>query len=156
MSYEFTGGEGGWPGDVPHFVLDVAAINRLGWKARHTSEQAIAMAIRCTLNEFAEGRHAGRGSCRRPWHSALAPDEGDAKPMVPVRNVPYLEHQLRLFARQSLTDIVILTGYLGRADRGVFWRRRRLGLRIRYSREPEPLGTAGPLARRRISWTTLS
>jgi len=55
VSHEFTGGEGGWPGDVPHFVLDVSAINRLGWKARHTSEQAIAIAIQCTLNELAGG-----------------------------------------------------------------------------------------------------
>jgi UDP-glucose 4-epimerase len=55
VGYKFTGGEGGWAGDVPHFVLDVTALKRLGWEARHTSEQAIAIAIRCTLNEFAEG-----------------------------------------------------------------------------------------------------
>jgi NDP-sugar pyrophosphorylase family protein len=67
------------------------------------------------------------------------------KPMVPVRNVPYLEHQLRRFARQSLTDIVILTGYLGQQIEEYFGDGARLGLRIRYSREPEPLGTAGAL-----------
>jgi len=67
------------------------------------------------------------------------------KPMVPVRNVPYLEHQLRLFARQSLTDIVILTGYLGEQIEEYFQDGAHLGLRIRYSREPEPLGTAGAL-----------
>jgi UDP-glucose 4-epimerase len=52
VKYEFTGGEGGWPGDVPRFVLDVSAINRLGWRARHTSEQAVALAIRSTLAEL--------------------------------------------------------------------------------------------------------
>jgi UDP-glucose 4-epimerase len=51
VRYEFTGGEGGWPGDVPRFLLDVAAINRLGWRARHNSEEAIALAIRSTLAE---------------------------------------------------------------------------------------------------------
>jgi UDP-glucose 4-epimerase len=51
VRYEFTGGEGGWPGDVPRFVLDVTAINRLGWRARHNSEEAIALAIRSTLAE---------------------------------------------------------------------------------------------------------
>jgi UDP-glucose 4-epimerase len=56
VKYEFTGGEGGWPGDVPRFVLDVGAINRLGWRARHTSEQAIALAIRSSLAEPSQER----------------------------------------------------------------------------------------------------
>ena len=49
VRFEYTGGEGGWPGDVPRFKLDVSAVNRLGWRARRTSEQAVAMAIRSTL-----------------------------------------------------------------------------------------------------------
>lgn len=49
VRYEFTGGEGGWPGDVPRFRLDVSAINRLGWKARLNSEQAVRRAIESTL-----------------------------------------------------------------------------------------------------------
>src|SRR5215475_8307408 len=60
VHYEFTGGEGGWPGDVPRFVLDVTAINRLGWRARHNSEEAIALAIRSTLNET-----HGENLCKR-------------------------------------------------------------------------------------------
>ena len=60
VRYEFTGGEGGWPGDVPRFVLDVTAINRLGWHARHNSEEAIALAIRSTLAES-----GGKDSCKR-------------------------------------------------------------------------------------------
>lgn len=49
VEYDFTGGEGGWPGDVPRFRLDVSKINRLGWKARHTSEQAVRIAIESVL-----------------------------------------------------------------------------------------------------------
>lgn len=49
VRYEFTGGEGGWPGDVPRFVLDVNAINRLGWKARLSSEEAVRLAVAATL-----------------------------------------------------------------------------------------------------------
>lgn len=49
VQYEFTGGEGGWPGDVPRFLLDVGAIHRLGWKARLNSREAVAGAIRSTL-----------------------------------------------------------------------------------------------------------
>jgi NDP-sugar pyrophosphorylase family protein len=67
------------------------------------------------------------------------------KPMVPVRNVPYLEHQLRLFAKQALTEIVILTGYLGEQIEDYFGDGSRLGLSVRYSRERQPLGTGGAL-----------
>jgi len=56
VKYEFTGGDGGWPGDVPRFVLDVGAINRLGWRARHTSEQAVAIAIQATLAQAGQER----------------------------------------------------------------------------------------------------
>ena len=51
VRYEFTGGEGGWPGDVPRFRLNVSKINQLGWKARHGSEAAIWESIRATLAE---------------------------------------------------------------------------------------------------------
>jgi NDP-sugar pyrophosphorylase family protein len=67
------------------------------------------------------------------------------KPMVPVRGVPYLEHQLRLLARQSLTDVVLLTGYLGEQIEEYFGNGAALGLRLRYSRERQPLGTGGAL-----------
>ena len=51
VRFEYTGGEGGWPGDVPRFLLDVSRINRLGWRARHTSEEAVARALRSTLEK---------------------------------------------------------------------------------------------------------
>lgn len=71
------------------------------------------------------------------------------KPMAPVAGAPYLEHQLRLLARQSLREVVILTGYLGEQIEKYFGDGRRLGLEIRYSREPEPLGTGGALRQAR-------
>ncbi len=67
------------------------------------------------------------------------------KPMVTVAGVPYLEHQVRLLKRQHITDIVILNGVLGEQIEGYFGDGRRLGVSIRYSRESEPLGTAGAL-----------
>ncbi len=51
VRFEYTGTEGGWPGDVPRFILDVSAINRLGWKARYNSEQSVAMAIQAMLGQ---------------------------------------------------------------------------------------------------------
>jgi NDP-sugar pyrophosphorylase family protein len=67
------------------------------------------------------------------------------KPMAPVAGVPYLEHQLRLLAKQGLRDIVILTAYLGEQIERYFGDGRRFGLSIRYSRERELLGTGGAL-----------
>ena len=72
-----------------------------------------------------------------------------AKPMVPVAGVPYLEHQLRLLARQSIRDIVLLTGYLGEQIEKYFGDGARLGVSLRYSREPVPLGTGGALRQAR-------
>lgn len=67
------------------------------------------------------------------------------KPMVTVGGVPYLQHQLRLLADQEIRDIVLLTGYLGEQVESYFGDGSSLGLRIRYSREPSPLGTGGAL-----------
>ena len=71
------------------------------------------------------------------------------KPMVPVAGKPYLEHQLRLLAKQGILDIVLLTGYLGEQIEEHFGDGARLGLQIRYSREEAPLGTGGAVLRAR-------
>src|SRR5260370_12829403 len=49
VKLKYTGTEGGWPGDVPRFKLDVTRINRLGWKAKMTSEQAVNTAIQALV-----------------------------------------------------------------------------------------------------------
>ena len=67
------------------------------------------------------------------------------KPMVPVAGAPYLEHQLRLLAKQNLRDVLILTAYLGEQIESYFGNGSQLGLSLRYVREPEPLGTGGAL-----------
>jgi UDP-glucose 4-epimerase len=54
VRFEYTGTEGGWAGDVPRFLLDVSAINKLGWRAKHNSEQAIRYAIQSTLAAMEE------------------------------------------------------------------------------------------------------
>jgi NDP-sugar pyrophosphorylase family protein len=67
------------------------------------------------------------------------------KPMVPVAGVPYLEHQLRLLARQDIRDVLLLTGYLGEQIESCFGQGTRLGLNLTYSRERVPMGTGGAL-----------
>jgi len=42
---EYTGGERGWPGDVPRVKLNPKKAEALGWTARYTSNEAVARAI---------------------------------------------------------------------------------------------------------------
>ena len=50
VEYEFTGGDGGWPGDVPRYTLDPSKLNRLGWIARRSSEESVRIAIESTID----------------------------------------------------------------------------------------------------------
>jgi NDP-sugar pyrophosphorylase family protein len=68
-----------------------------------------------------------------------------AKPMVPVAGKPYLERQLVLLERQGITNIVLLTGYLGGQIESHFGDGSAFGLAIRYKREQTPQGTGGAL-----------
>ena len=46
VKFRYTGGERGWKGDVPRMMPSAKKINDLGWKARHSSEEAIRFATR--------------------------------------------------------------------------------------------------------------
>lgn len=80
---------------------------------------------------------AGKGTRLRPVTDLLP------KPMAPIANRPVLHHILRLLERHGLTEVVlnlhhlpeVITGYLGDGSC--------LGLAVRYSYEPQLLGTAG-------------
>jgi UDP-glucose 4-epimerase len=50
VSFNYTGGIRGWKGDVPRFQLDANKINKLGWKATLTSDEAVRKAIRDVLH----------------------------------------------------------------------------------------------------------
>lgn len=45
IPFEFTGGKGGWKGDVPVFAYDLSAIHALGWVAKMTSDEAVATTV---------------------------------------------------------------------------------------------------------------
>jgi hypothetical protein len=55
---------------VPRFRLDVTAINRLGWRARYNSEEAVALAIEATLDITTNHSHGERSS---PSEAACRP-----------------------------------------------------------------------------------
>lgn len=46
VQYEYTGGEGGWKGDVPRFRYCVDKIHGAGWKAQYTSDEAVRKTVR--------------------------------------------------------------------------------------------------------------
>ena len=51
VRFRATGGKRGWPGDVPNVIYDVSKMRKLGWEARHTSDQAIRIAARRLLSQ---------------------------------------------------------------------------------------------------------
>ena len=46
VGFHFTGGRGGWVGDVPQVRLDMTKMNRLGWEPRYTSDGAVERAVK--------------------------------------------------------------------------------------------------------------
>ncbi len=68
------------------------------------------------------------------------------KPLMPLGETPILEIVLRQLVRAGFTDVTLAVGYLASLIESYFGEGERYGLRLTYSREEEPLGTAGPLA----------
>ncbi|MCI9590100.1 MAG: SDR family NAD(P)-dependent oxidoreductase [Lachnospiraceae bacterium] len=50
VQYDFTGGEGGWKGDVPRFRYCIDKIHQAGWKANYTSDEAVRETVRANLD----------------------------------------------------------------------------------------------------------
>jgi len=48
----YTGGARGWPGDVPLVIYDAGKARALGWKAKHSSAEAVRIAVRRLLEQF--------------------------------------------------------------------------------------------------------
>ncbi len=65
------------------------------------------------------------------------------KPMVPIVNKPALSHILDLLKRHQITEVVITVQYLADFIQDYFGDGSSLGMRIHYSVEETPLGTAG-------------
>jgi len=51
VKFRYTGGDRGWPGDVPQVRFNVDKINSLGWKAKYTSDEAVRKAIKDILRK---------------------------------------------------------------------------------------------------------
>ncbi len=79
----------------------------------------------------------GEGSRLRPL------TVGRPKPMVPIVNRPVMEHILLLLKRHGITEVVVTVQYLARVIQDYFGDGEALGMRLHYSVEDTPLGTAG-------------
>lgn len=45
VKYNYTGGTGGWKGDVPKFSYNLDKIHSAGWKAKYTSDKAVEATV---------------------------------------------------------------------------------------------------------------
>lgn len=49
IPFEYTGGRGGWKGDVPVFAYNLAKIHSQGWNASMTSDESVAKTVEMVL-----------------------------------------------------------------------------------------------------------
>ncbi len=82
----------------------------------------------------------GKGARLAPYTKILP------KPLMPIGDMPILEILLRQMKRAGVDEVVITVGHLANLLRTFFQDGSNLGLRISYSLEDSPLGTAGPLS----------
>jgi mannose-1-phosphate guanylyltransferase/mannose-1-phosphate guanylyltransferase/phosphomannomutase len=80
---------------------------------------------------------AGLGTRLRPLTNLMP------KPMAPVLNVPVMEHIARLLRDHGFDEVICNLSYMPEAIREHFGDGGRCGIRLSYSEESEPLGTAG-------------
>lgn len=53
VEYNYTGGEGGWKGDVPRFGYCIDKIHEAGWKAKYTSDEAVWETVKDNIDRCA-------------------------------------------------------------------------------------------------------
>lgn len=51
VKFTYTGGNRGWVGDVPKFRYDLTKINKLGWEANKSSDEAVRAAVKAELGK---------------------------------------------------------------------------------------------------------
>ena len=79
----------------------------------------------------------GHGTRLRPLTS------NQPKPMVPIVGKPCMEHILELLRMHSVEDVVVTLAFMPEAIRAYFGSGESLGMRVSYSVEEAPAGTAG-------------
>ena len=66
------------------------------------------------------------------------------KPLVPIKNIPIIEWQIRYLKKFGIREVIICTGY--KADMiESYLSMKKLGMKIKFSIEKTPLGTGGAI-----------
>jgi|SRR5579859_4198587 len=82
----------------------------------------------------------GKGTRLHPY-SAHFP-----KPLMPLGDMPVLELLLRQFKHAGVEEVFLAVNHLRHLIEAFFGDGSRMGLKLHYSLEDKPLGTAGPIA----------
>ncbi len=80
----------------------------------------------------------GRGKRLRPITDYVP------KPLIPIKNVPIIEWQLKYLKKFGINEVIICTGYKQEMIEN-YLDTKKLGITIRYSIEKSPLGTGGAI-----------
>lgn len=80
----------------------------------------------------------GRGKRLRPITDYVP------KPLVPIKNIPIIEWQIKYLKKFGITDVIICTGYKQELIEN-YLDMKKLGIKIKFSIEKTPLGTGGAI-----------
>ena len=82
----------------------------------------------------------GKGTRLAPYTTVLP------KPLLPIGDMPIIDVVIRQLAFHGFDDITLAVGYLAELIMAYCHNGDRYGLKLNYSREETPLGTAGPIS----------
>jgi NDP-sugar pyrophosphorylase family protein len=82
----------------------------------------------------------GKGARLAPYTTVFP------KPLMPLGETPILEIVLHQLVRDGFEQVTLAVGHLAELIEAYFGDGSRVGIRLSYARERDPLGTAGPLA----------
>ncbi len=80
----------------------------------------------------------GRGKRLRPVTDYIP------KPLVPIKNIPIIEWQIRYLKKFGINEVIICTGYKAEMIES-YLNMKNLGIKISFSIEKSPLGTGGAI-----------
>ena len=80
----------------------------------------------------------GRGKRLRPITDYVP------KPLIPIKNIPIIEWQIKYLKKFGISEIIICSGYKTKMIEN-YLNNKKLGIKITFSVEDKPLGTGGAI-----------
>ena len=66
------------------------------------------------------------------------------KPLIPIKNIPIIEWQIKYLKKFGITEVIICSGYKTEMIEN-YLKNKKLGIKITFSIENKPLGTGGAI-----------